>query len=60
MAHERFGVASGATHVTFGPVDVAPGHDAWVVGDDHAVLIEVDFEADTIGRLGMPEAHRHE
>jgi hypothetical protein len=40
-------------------VDVAPGHDAWVVGDGRAVLIEVDFETTTIPRLGMPDAHRH-
>ena len=41
-------------------VEVAPGHDAWVVGDRPAVLIEVDFETATIGRLGLPDAHRHE
>lgn len=40
-------------------VDVAPGHDAWVVGDDQAVLIEVDFEHDTIDRLGLAAKHRH-
>ncbi len=41
-------------------VEVAPGHDAWVVGDEPAVLIEVDFETTTIPRLGMPDAHRHD
>jgi hypothetical protein len=41
-------------------VDVAPGHDAYVVGDDHAVLIEVDFEGATTARLGVAEAHRHD
>lgn len=41
-------------------VDVAPGHDAWVVGDGAAVLIEVDFEAATIPRLGLPDAHQHD
>lgn len=40
-------------------VDVAPGHDAWVVGDGRAVLIEVDFEGDTVARLGLPSAHAH-
>lgn len=40
-------------------VEVEPGHDAWVVGDHRAVLIEVDFETTTIPRLGMPDAHRH-
>ena len=41
-------------------VAVAPGHDGRVVGKEPAVLIEFDFEGDTINRLGMPEAHRHE
>jgi hypothetical protein len=30
------------------------------VGDDRAVLIEVDFEGDTLARLGLPDAHRHD
>jgi hypothetical protein len=29
------------------------------VGDEPAVLIEFDFERDTVSRLGMPEAHEH-
>jgi hypothetical protein len=41
-------------------VEVAPGHDAWVIGDQPAVLIEVDFETTTISRLGLPEAHVHD
>jgi hypothetical protein len=40
-------------------VDIAPGHDAWVVGDVPAVLVEVDFERDTIERLGLADRHRH-
>jgi hypothetical protein len=40
-------------------VTIAPGHDGWVVGRDSVVLIEFDFEADTIARLGMPSSHRH-
>jgi hypothetical protein len=40
-------------------VSVEPGHDGWVVGNEPAVLIEVDFEGDTARRFGMPEAHRH-
>ena len=40
-------------------VAIDPGHDAWVVGNDAVVLIEIDFERDTIRRLGMPDAHRH-
>ena len=41
-------------------VDVAPGHDAWVVGDEPAVLIEIDFEATTTVRLGVADEHRHD
>ena len=41
-------------------VVVEPGHDGWVVGDEPAVLIEFDFEGDTVRRLGMPAAHSHE
>jgi hypothetical protein len=40
-------------------VRIEPGHDGWVVGDQPAVLIEFDFEGDTVNRLGMPEAHSH-
>ena len=36
-----------------------PGHDAWVIGDEPAVLIEVDYEADTIARLGLAAEHTH-
>ena len=38
---------------------IDPGHDGWVVGKEPAVVIEFDFEGDTIRRLGMPEMHRH-
>ena len=40
-------------------VAIDPGHDGWVVGKEPVVLIEFDFERDTIRRLGMPDAHRH-
>jgi hypothetical protein len=40
-------------------VAIDPGHDGWVVGREPAVLIEFDFERDTVSRLGMPAAHRH-
>lgn len=40
-------------------VAIEPGHDGWVVGDEPAVLIEFDFERETVSRLGMPEIHRH-
>lgn len=34
-------------------VAIEPGHDGWVVGDEPAVLIEVDFEGETAARFGM-------
>ena len=40
-------------------VAIEPGHDGWVVGTQPAVLIEFDFEGDTLDRLGMPARHRH-
>lgn len=40
-------------------VAIEPGHDGWVVGKEPAVLIEFDFEGETVQRLGMPDAHRH-
>ena len=40
-------------------VDIAPGHDAWVPGDEPAVLIEVDYLADTVARLGVAARHQH-
>lgn len=40
-------------------VAIDPGHDGWVVGNQPAVLIEFDFERDTLERLGMPAQHRH-
>jgi hypothetical protein len=39
-------------------VAVEPGHQGWVVGDEPAVLIEFDFEGETVERLAVPE-HRH-
>ena len=40
-------------------VAIEPGHDGWVVGKQPVVLIEFDFERDTVRRLGMPDSHRH-
>ena len=40
-------------------VAIEPGHDGWVVGNEPVVLIEFDFEGDTVNRLGMPSEHRH-
>ena len=41
-------------------IAIEPGHDGWVVGDEPVVLIEFDFEGETVSRLGMPPAHRHD
>ena len=40
-------------------VAIDPGHDGWVVGSEPVVIIEFDFEGDTVRRLGMPDSHRH-
>ena len=40
-------------------VSVEPGHEGWVVGDEPAVLIEFDFESDTVNQLGVPCVHTH-
>jgi hypothetical protein len=40
-------------------VVIEPGHDAWVEGDEDAVLIQFDFERETSERLGLPGEHRH-
>jgi hypothetical protein len=68
-AHVGF-LVSGEIHIEYGDgcvvehkapqiVAIEPGHDGWVVGKEPVVLIEFDFERDTIRRLGMPETHRH-
>ncbi len=40
-------------------IAIDPGHDGWVVGKEPAVMIEFDFEGETVSRLGMPAAHSH-
>ena len=68
-AHVGF-LASGEIHIEYADgcivehkapqiVSIEPGHDGWVVGKKPVVLIEFDFEKDTVSRLGMPDAHRH-
>ncbi len=67
-AHVGF-IARGRVHVEYGDgtiaefvapqvVAIEPGHDGWVVGDEPAVLIEVDFMNDTPARFGMTDSHR--
>jgi hypothetical protein len=38
---------------------IEPGHDAWVVGDGPAVLIEFDRGPETPAHFGVPAEHRH-
>jgi hypothetical protein len=38
---------------------IEPGHDAWVVGKEAAVVIEFDFEGQTASRFGLPATHGH-
>jgi len=40
-------------------IAIDPGHDGWVVGKEPVILIEFDFEGDTVNRLGMPASHTH-
>lgn len=34
-------------------VAIAPGHDGWVIGEEAAILVEFDFEGETVERLGL-------
>ena len=38
---------------------IEPDHDAWVVGEEAAVLVQFDAEGDTSRRFGLPDRHRH-
>jgi hypothetical protein len=40
-------------------VAIVPGHDAWVVGDEEAVLVQFDSEEGTARRFGLPDEHAH-
>jgi len=41
-------------------VEIDPGHDGAVLGGEPAVLIEFDFEGDTVEKFGLPAAHQHD
>jgi hypothetical protein len=67
-AHVGF-IARGRVHVQYADGSVAefvapqvvaiePGHDGWVVGNEPAVLIEVDFMNETAARFGMSDRRR--
>ncbi len=55
----QYGDGCSFEHVAPSAVVVEPGHDAWVVGNEAAVLIQFDAEGGTAGLFGLPEAHRH-
>jgi len=68
-AHAGF-LAKGRIHIEYADgcivehkapqiIAIDPGHDGWVVGNEPVVMIEFDFEGDTVKKLGMPKAHRH-
>src|SRR6266496_2199615 len=68
-AHVGF-LAKGEIHVEYADgciiehkapqiIAIDPGHDGWVVGKEPAVMIEFDFEGETVEKLGMPAEHRH-
>ncbi len=38
-------------------IAVEPGHDAWVVGDERVVLLQVDAGPQTVERLGLQGLH---
>jgi hypothetical protein len=63
MAHGQINVrfADGCVKEYKAPqfVAVEPGHEGWVVGNEPAVLIEVDFGNDTAGHFGLPQTHAH-
>ncbi len=61
QGHVRGEFADGCTFEFIAPqaVVLEPGHDAWVVGDQTAVMIQFDAEAETASRFGLPKEHHH-
>ncbi len=57
--HVRYGDGCTKRFVAPQVVAVEPDHDAWVEGNEPAVLIEFDFEGQTIQKMGMPAKHEH-
>jgi hypothetical protein len=53
--------ADGCTFEFIAPevVVLEPGHDAWVVGREPAVLIQFDAAGETAQRFELPSEHRH-
>jgi hypothetical protein len=59
--HVRGEYADGCSFEFVAPqaVVVEPGHDAWVVGSETAVLIQFDVEDETARHFGLSDEHRH-
>jgi hypothetical protein len=68
-AHVGF-LVRGQIHIQYGDgctvefaapqaIEIAPGHDGWVMGSEPAIVIEFDFAGDTARRFGMPASHHH-
>jgi hypothetical protein len=55
----RFGDGCTFAYAAPAVVTIEPGHDAWVVGDQEAVLIQFDAEEGTARRFGLPSEHAH-
>lgn len=60
--HVQLRFADGCTRDFVAPcaLVIEAGHEGWVVGDEPAVLIEVDFLGETARRFGLPETHHHD
>jgi hypothetical protein len=41
------------------PIVVEPGHDGWVLGDQAAVMVQVDCDTETVDRFGLTGSHHH-
>jgi hypothetical protein len=55
----RFGDGCTFAYTAPAVVSLEAGHDAWVVGNEDAILIQVDAEGETAARFGLPDEHRH-
>jgi hypothetical protein len=59
--HIQGAYADGCTFEYQAPAVIVlePGHDAWVVGEEAAVLVQLDAEGQTAPRFGLAGEHRH-
>jgi hypothetical protein len=61
QGHMRIEYADGCVVDVTAPqaLVIHPGHDAEVVGDETAVLIQFDFDGETASRIGIADGHDH-